>query len=127
VAFLGFDLGADGCASATEPGQPPVAPPSTTSITSITSINAAEEGDDGDDDEDALVPDLPVPMTESPIDTDDEETDEETGDEATVRVTIPDDAPRKYWRRTDDDILYRPSRRPRSPRRAWRDRIASRG
>src|SRR5207253_345329 len=26
-----------------------------------------------------------------------------------------------------DDNLYRPSRRPRSPRRAWRDRVASRG
>jgi hypothetical protein len=122
VAFLGFDLGADDRARATEPGEPPVAPSSTMSTTSINSV------DEGDDEEDALVPDLPIPMTESSIDADDEETDDEaTDDEMTDRVTSPDDAPRKYWRRTDDDILYRPSRRPRSPRRAWRDRIASRG
>jgi len=108
AAFLGFDLGADDRARATELGQPPVAPSSTTSI---------DSADEGEDDEDALVPDLPIPMAAPSIDADDEETD---------RVTSPDDAPRKYWRRTDDDILYRPSRRPRSPRRAWRDRIASR-
>jgi len=126
AAFLGFDLGADDRARATELGQPPAAPSSTTSI------DSADEGDEGEDDEDALVPDLPIPMTAPSIDADDEEADdeetddEETDDEETDRVTSPDDAPRKYWRRTDDDILYRPSRRPRSPRRAWRDRIASR-
>ena len=59
-----------------------------------------------------------------------------TGDDGEAAARAPDDppalttaedAPRHHWRRTDDDILYRPSRRPRSPRRAWRDRVASRG
>jgi hypothetical protein len=128
VTFLGFDLGADDRASATEPGQPGVAPSSITSTISTISTTSTISADEGDDDEHALVPDPPIPMTESSIDVDDEETDdEETDDEETDRVTSPDDAPRKYWRRTDDDILYRPTRRPRSPRRAWRDRIASRG
>ena len=41
-------------------------------------------------------------------------------------VATVDAAPPQSWRRTDDDILYRPSRRRRSPRRAWRDRVMSR-
>ena len=80
--------------------------------------------EDLDDDEAVFDPDLAEEAEESlevadvAVDADAEETPVDA---------VPDEATRHYWRRSDDDILYRPSRRPRSPRRAWRDRITSRG
>jgi hypothetical protein len=72
--------------------------------------------------EEARAPDDDVPGTDSPADVHVDLT--ETSE--TASVTASDDEPRRHWRRADDDILYRPSRRPRSPRRAWRDRTPSR-
>ena len=70
--------------------------------------------------EDEMPPVEPIAVAESPTDVD-------VDAEETPVDAVPDEATRHYWRRSDDDILYRPSRRPRSPRRAWRDRITSRG
>jgi hypothetical protein len=67
--------------------------------------------------EDELAPDDQTAGIDSP--------EVKAGD--TWMVPDADEASPRSWRRADDDILYRPSRRPRSPRRAWRDRVSSRG
>ena len=116
VAFLGIDVGAVDGVTATEPAEVPIATASTAPAPDEDEDEAEPEPEPEDEDE--IAPVDPIATTESPIDVDAEET---------PVVAVSDDATRHYWRRTDDDILYRPARRSRSPRRAWRDRTASRG
>jgi hypothetical protein len=115
AAFLGFELGAIDRADATDAIEVVVA---TSSTALIASDDAQAEAEAEAEPEAEIAPVDPIATPESPIDVEAEET---------PTVTASDDAARHYWRRTDDDILYRPSRRPRSPRRAWRDRMASWG
>jgi hypothetical protein len=96
ISFFGFDVGADGAA----PERRVIAEPATV---------PTEKGEPA--------PEARTAPTDSPT----ELAAPDSGMVATV-----DAAPPQSWRRTDDDILYRPSRRPRSPRRAWRDRVTSR-
>ena len=94
-------------------------------------------GDDDDDDDDDNDDDDDGPVTEPEGSPADEYERAPAGDETagtvaadevapsvTVVMTAADDHGRQYWSRADDDILYRPSRRPRSPRRTWRARRA---
>jgi hypothetical protein len=106
ITFLGFDVGAVHSVSSMAHDDDSVATPSTASTASSTAAT----------DEELLPADQTAP-TESPVDAD-------ADANQTATVIASDGASRHYWRRTDDDILYRPSRRPRSPRRAWRDRVA---
>jgi len=98
ITFLGLDVSADETAT----NRHHVTAPDTAADTAAT-------------DEEAHAPADEPARTDSPIEL------ESGGTE--LAATAEDPAPR-YWRRADDDILYRPSRRPRSPRRAWRDRRA---
>jgi hypothetical protein len=113
AAFLGVDVPIAPSPTDATPTDP------TPTATTWTDSDEAE-ADAGDDNTagDELAPVDPIAVAESPTDGDAEEM---------PMIDVPDDTTRHYWRRSDDDILYRPSRRPRSPRRAWRDRITSRG
>jgi hypothetical protein len=104
IAFLGVDVSATDAASTDEE----VAPDGETALDEETAPDEEITPDE------EIAPDE-QPGTQSPIEWDACET---------ATVTTSDDASRHDWRRADDDIL--PSRRPRSPRRAWRDRVASR-
>jgi hypothetical protein len=102
IAFLGFDVSATDNVSADEDGDGLAAAPSASTDEQV----APDE---------EIAPDDPPAGTQLPIEWDACET---------APVTTSDDASRRDWHRADDDIL--PLRRPRLPRRAWRDRVTSR-
>ena len=118
AAFLGFEVGAIDRVEATDAIEVVIATSSTASYEAEAEAEAEAELEAEPEPEAEIAPVDPIATTGSPIDVEAEET---------PTVTTSDDASRHYWRRTDDDILYRPSRRPRSQRRSWRDRMASRG
>lgn len=115
VAFLGIDVDAVDGVTVPEPNELPIVPSPT-----APTRNPLVEDDNVDEADNTAEPEIapvdPIAVAQSPTD----------AEELPV-VAVSDATTRHYWRRTDDDILYRPSRRPRSPRRAWRDRITSRG
>jgi hypothetical protein len=98
ISFLGFDVGAGAFAR----DAPRIAAPPTASTQET----------------EPLLGDQIASAADSP-------TDVESAD--TERVAATANLAPQPWSRGDDDILYRRSRRPRSPRRAWRDRVSSRG
>ena len=143
IAFLGFEVAAAPGVEATENDDDDVVVTPDVAPTSSPAEEVLAPDDDAPPAESVGV-DLDVDVNvdvdvEIDVDVDvgtdadvDMDMDVDVGTDVDVDVDLsepamrPDDAARRYWRRTDDDILYRPSRRPRSPRRVWRDRTASR-